>query len=132
MRTEGILKMRQTHSSYQFLQMAEIVIHGFCGSRRWFRYIGNGYTTTAEFIPSTPDDWCYAGVLTGCIDLDLTAYDGQGNIRLKIENVNDYGNNMYVDNVQLSSNCFIQPGAPTAQFSYSASSGCPPITVVYR
>ena len=70
-------------------------------------------------------------MLTGCIDLDLTAYDGQGNVRLKIENVNDYGNNMYVDNVQLSSNCFIQPGAPTAQFSYSASSGCPPITVQY-
>ena len=90
-----------------------------------------GYTTTNDFIPSTPDDWCYAGVLTGCIDLDLSAYDGQGNVLLKIENVNDYGNNMYVDNVQLSSNCFIQPGAPTAQFSYSASSGCPPITVQY-
>ena len=93
--------------------------------------LATGYTTTAEFIPSTPDDWCYAGVLTGCIDLDLSAYDGQGNVRLKIENVNDYGNNMYVDNVQLSSNCFIAPGAPTAQFSYSASSGCPPITVQY-
>ena len=90
-----------------------------------------GYTTTNDFIPSTPDDWCYAGVLTGCIDLDLSTYDGQGNVLLKIENVNDYGNNMYVDNVQLSSNCFIQPGAPTAQFSYSASSGCPPITVQY-
>ncbi len=82
-------------------------------------------TTQAQFIPSSIDDWCYGGqVGASCPTLDLSAYDNMSNIVLKFENVNDYGNNLYLDNIRLSSNCFIPPGAPTTDFMADITSGC--------
>lgn len=63
-------------------------------------------TTTADFVPASADDWCFSGgVGASCVSLDLSAYDGEADVRLKFETYNDYGNNLYIDNIQVSGTC---------------------------
>ncbi len=86
---------------------------------------------TTAFSPAVQEDWCYATTYgPGCINIDLSAYDNTGNIRIKIENVNDFGNNMYVDNIRLFSSCF-QLNPPIADFSANPTSGCTPLQVQF-
>ena len=95
---------------------------------------GNFATTpdgTNPFTPVTPADWCYAGGFgNNCLDLDLSAYAGESDVRIKIENTNGFGNNLYISNVRITSNCFVlQP--PTAAFAADVESGCAPLTVQF-
>ena len=70
---------------------------------------GLGFATgtiigATSFEPTTADDWCDNPNLTqaaDCIDLDLSAYDGQ-TILVKFETYNDYGNNIYIDNINIT------------------------------
>lgn len=66
-----------------------------------------GFTTTANFVPSSSEDWCFDSPVSNaeCISIDLSPYEGQDMVRLKIETYNDYGNNTYVDNVTISGTC---------------------------
>lgn len=69
-----------------------------------------------SFSPQTNDDWCYSGnVGTACQSLDLSAYDGQQNFRLKFVVANDFGNNIYLDNVRLTGSCNILSIDPRAE-----------------
>ena len=61
--------------------------------------------TTADFIPATISDWCIGGVQSPCFTVDLSNWDNTPNMRLKFETYNDYGNNIYVDNITLSGTC---------------------------
>lgn len=95
---------------------------------------GNFATTpdgTDLFSPNVPADWCYAGSFgANCLDIDLSAYAGEPEVRIKIENTNGFGNNLYIDNVRITSNCFVlQP--PTAAFAADVEMGCAPLTVEY-
>jgi hypothetical protein len=59
-----------------------------------------------SFTPSSPQDWCFGGTgFATCKTINLNAYDGEPNFRLKFVSVNDYGNNIWVDNVVLSGGC---------------------------
>ena len=97
---------------------------------------GNGNFATRlplgqSFNPTSTSDWCYAGSYgAGCIVVDLSSYINQTNVVLKLENVNGYGNNLFLDNITVSSDCeVIIP--PVADFSASATQGCIPMTVNY-
>ncbi|MEM6964472.1 MAG: PKD domain-containing protein [Bacteroidota bacterium] len=83
----------------------------------------------SEFTPSALSDWCYAGSFgANCIQEDLSAFIGQTNLVLKIEGVNDYGNNLYLDNVLISSDCqVVLP--PVSDFAATPTQGCTPMTV---
>ncbi len=54
-----------------------------------------------SFIPRTADDWC--STAPECIEINLSDYIGAPNVYIEIENLNDYGNNIWVDNIVLSS-----------------------------
>jgi serine protease len=78
-----------------------------------------------NFIPTNGIDWCFGGDLgSGCFTVDLSQFDGQPNVRLRFETYNDYGNNIYVDNVQLSGNCVLAQEPPGAGFSMSQTALC--------
>lgn len=69
---------------------------------------GNGNFATGSdledrFFPKTTDDWCFFS--PGCIEIDLADYAGENAVQVVIENVNGYGNFMYVDNVLVFGNC---------------------------
>jgi len=55
------------------------------------------------FRPLMAEDWCFNG--PSCIDLDLSQYDGQSDVQITIENINGFGNNLYVDNILVSATC---------------------------
>lgn len=92
---------------------------------------GTAPQSTSPFIPSQESDWCFATTYgPGCLNLDLSAYDGQSNVVVKIANKNDWGNNMYVDNVRLTSSCVVQ-NPPLASFSGAPTDGCFPLVVSF-
>lgn len=51
-------------------------------------------STTSEFIPSNEDQWRSEFI-------DLSSYVGQSNLQLAFVGVNDWGNNLYIDNISL-------------------------------
>ena len=55
-------------------------------------------TTTSissNFTPASPDQWRNEAI-------DLSAYIGQNNLQLAFVGFNDYGNNLYLDNISLT------------------------------
>ncbi len=92
---------------------------------------GGNFATTGDrnnaFTPQNESEWCTNS--PGCIDLDLSAFDGQ-TVMIKIENINGFGNNMYVDNISLTSYCgAVDP--PVADFEISTTIGCAPLVVSF-
>lgn len=68
---------------------------------------GNGIFETAEptmsyFTPATEDDWCGAGFGADCPTIDLSAYAGKANVKLRFETFNNYGNNLYIRDITVS------------------------------
>jgi PKD repeat protein len=93
---------------------------------------GGNFATTGDrnnaFTPEDEFEWCTNS--PGCIDLDLSAYDGQSDVVIMIENVNGFGNNMYVDNISLTSFCgALEP--PVADFELNPTIGCAPLLVSF-
>lgn len=77
--------------------------------------------STTNFVPQNSDDWCMTGnVGTACLTVDLSAFDGQPNVKLKFEAYNASGNNIYIDNIKLTGNCIAPQGAPPVS-AFSAS-----------
>jgi PKD repeat protein len=62
---------------------------------------------TTSFTPATADDWCSGGWGSLCNVIDLTAWANKPNIRLAFETYNRYGNNLYVDNIEIASSPFV-------------------------
>ncbi len=68
---------------------------------------GNGVFETSEptlqfFEPSSAEDWCGVGFGAECPIIDLSNYAGQNNIKIIFESFNQYGNNLYIDNISIS------------------------------
>jgi subtilisin family serine protease len=71
--------------------------------------------STADFIPVNSDTWCDGPVGADCVNLDLTAFTGSTGVRIKFEGYNNYGNNLYLDNINITGTI---SGAPAiADFS---------------
>jgi len=64
-----------------------------------------GYPSTQLFIPASNTDWCFdSDLVTNCIHIDLNTYAGESMLRLKFETYNDYGNCIYIDNINCKGN----------------------------
>ncbi|MGB0178270.1 MAG: PKD domain-containing protein, partial [Owenweeksia sp.] len=68
----------------------------------------------SDFVPSLPSDWCGNPGFGSCKTVDLSAFDGLEGVRIKFEVGKAGGNNIYVDNINITGNSSI---APTAAFS---------------
>ncbi|MBR9923001.1 MAG: PKD domain-containing protein [Bacteroidetes bacterium] len=95
---------------------------------------GGGNFATApdsqsDFTPNDSEDYCFDGTFgNACLSLDLSQYADVQDLRVKIENVNGFGNNMYIDNVRVLSSCQVLL-PPVAAFEGSPTSGCAPLLV---
>jgi len=92
-----------------------------------------GGLLASNFVPATSGEWCAASA-TGvtCPVIDLAAFSGQANFRLKFEVYNDYGNNIYVDNIVLTGVCSGATGqAPAANFTANQTTGCGSVTASF-
>ncbi len=99
---------------------------------------GNFETNTLspqEFVPNSVEDWCFEGIVgNSCISIDLSAYDGAAEFMVMFENVNDFGNNIYIDNIKISGSCEdpASPQKPNALFSITTiNKGCESIQIQY-
>ena len=83
-------------------------------------HTGTGtFGTTApgsgEFTPAQESDWCISGnTNTPCTFVDLSQYVGQDQLRIRFVGVNGGGNNIYIDNVNISG--FYVGREPVAKF----------------
>lgn len=77
---------------------------------------------TTSFSPSASSDWCGNTLIPNCPSIDLSAYVGQTEVRIKFEAINGYGNNLYIDNINVSG---VQNlNIPSADFTASNTSIC--------
>ncbi|MEZ4915055.1 MAG: S8 family serine peptidase [Chitinophagales bacterium] len=104
----------------------------FQGAENGTGNFATGYLITTNFIPTSEQDWCYAAVTSvTCPEIDLSAYDNLSNIKIKFQVLNDYGNNIFVDNVRLSSTCTLPAGTIQASIQADTQAGCAPLTVSF-
>ncbi len=90
---------------------------------------GSFITTTSgsgEFSPDETLDWCFDNnALNGCFDFDLSPYEGFADVHVKLETVNGSGNNLFIDNFNVSSACVpVEAAAPSAGFSADMDTVC--------
>lgn len=64
----------------------------------------------SRFIPSKPEDWCNTAPGANCFNINLTPYAGNHNVRIRFEQKSNAGNNMFLDNIQVTGT----PLAPVA------------------
>lgn len=83
-------------------------------------------TSTNSFNPTQASDWCFSGnVGSPCFTVNLSAYDGASNLRLKFEGYNNYGNNLYLDDIKVTGVCASNtPAPPIPSYNASANTIC--------
>jgi PKD repeat protein len=90
--------------------------YGEDGTTNW---VTAGTSTTA-FVPTSASDWCGTVGSAACKSINLNAYAGTEGIRIKFEGVNGYGNNLYLDNINITGTATTKP---TADF-VGSTTGC--------
>jgi len=80
----------------------------------------------ANFIPANSDDWCMTGTPgISCLEVDLSAFDGNPNFLVRFECINAGGSNLYLDNVEVFGNCTSPVTNPAiAAFSVASTTVC--------
>lgn len=72
--------------------------------------------STTAFTPAASTDWCFDGTVgSDCYTINLTPFAGQSNVRIRFESFNNYGNNLYLDNINITGVPIPLP--PEASFS---------------
>ena len=73
------------------------------------------FSTAGQTIPPfTPIDsttWCQGNSTVVCPTIDLDAYSGMAGIRVKFVTINGYGNNLYLDNINITGQAQVAPVA---------------------
>lgn len=72
-----------------------------------------------EFLPTSASQWC-SGPNGNCITVNLNAYAGMNNIKIKLEGYNNYSNSLYIDNVNITG----VPLLPVPNFYASKKTTC--------
>jgi PKD repeat protein len=97
----------------RYMQFDSLIVYisDDCGDN-WTRIFANGPdglgafetspTTTDPFVPQSADDWCGAGYGSECTTIDLSNWIGSTNVKIMFESYCQYGNNLYVDNINIS------------------------------
>jgi PKD repeat protein len=75
--------------------------------------------TGSFFTPQNPNDWCEGFSGVSCGSVNLTSFAGMTGVRFRFEGYNANGNNIYIDNVNLSGESSNE--SPVAGFTVPAS-----------
>ncbi|MDZ7741559.1 MAG: PKD domain-containing protein [Bacteroidota bacterium] len=81
---------------------------------------GNGIFATSEpttesFVPESSADWCGEGYGANCFEIDLSAWAGMNDIKIAFESYNQFGNNLYLDNIEISYTVGMNEGSLNAK-----------------
>jgi PKD repeat protein len=105
----------------------------FSGQENGSGNFATGGVLGSAFTPASASDWCYTGNpgSATCIELNLSQFIGNNDVRILIESVNAGNNNLYVDNVRLEVDCQAAL-PPVAAIGALPVSGCAPLTVSFQ
>jgi PKD repeat protein len=77
--------------------------YGENGSGNFATAPDNTFASVNAFIPNKAEDWCGGAVGAPCYSYDLTPYIGNPNVRIRFEQISNFGaNNMYLDNIKIT------------------------------
>jgi len=80
---------------------------------------------TYEFFPLESESWC--GDTEGCISIDISEFTGLSDIHFVIENIHSGANNLFIDNIKISSDCTLDESSvseTTASISSNVNEIC--------
>lgn len=82
--------------------------------------------TTDDFVPFDSTYWCFGGGYGApCFDIDLSAYSGASNFRLKFVNKCQHGNVLIIDDIKITGRCILDSiFPPSILFTSNTSSIC--------
>jgi len=60
------------------------------------------YQQTPAFTPSTVNDWCGSSIGADCDSIDLSSFAGSANVRIAFQGYDNYGNNLYLDDISIT------------------------------
>lgn len=95
-----------------------------CGVTFPHRLLAKGEDGTGSFATQTTSttaftagvgDWCTGTIGADCDTVDLLAFIGSNNVVIKFEGYNNYGNNLFLDNINISGTTV--PLKPVADFT---------------
>jgi len=89
-----------------------------CGST-WTRVFATGPNGTPDmlvthpstmdpFYPASSDDWCSGTYGVDCYEIDITQVAGKQNVKIMFESYNRYGNNLFIDDINISTGVGIE------------------------
>lgn len=89
------------------------------------------YTNNVAFSPASAADWCGTTPGANCVNIPLNTYAGQGAVRIRLEAVNNYGNNLFIDDIDVTGTSTLQP--PSVAFgAITSRTICAPNSVSFR
>jgi photosystem II stability/assembly factor-like uncharacterized protein len=137
------LQFKHAYTRYYTTSTDSLIVYASsnCGAS-WTRLVsmgenGNGsfatgpnstFTNSNSFVPSVAADWCGVGVGANCDSIDISAYAGNPNVMFIFQGYDNYGNNLYIDDILISG---ANSTAVSASFSTSSSSVCTNILVSF-
>ena len=83
-------------------------VAAYVGTQSTFSTAGQ---TTSSFTPVDSTSWCQGSSTVTCPTIDLDAYSGMAGVRVKFVTINGYGNNLYLDNINITGQGQVAPVA---------------------
>lgn len=90
--------------------------YGENGTGNW----ATGSSLNTPFVPAAAGDWCFGNTPANCKTINLNAFSGNNNVRIKFESISGFGNKLYLDNINITGT---PTNAPVANF-VSDTTGC--------
>jgi len=111
------LQYKHAYTRYSTSSTDSLIIYisGNCGST-WTRLASYGeggtgnfatapnttYTQSSNFIPASASDWCGSSIGADCDSIDISSYAGNDNIVIAFQGYDNYGNNLFIDDINIS------------------------------
>ena len=83
---------------------------------------------SSSFTPAASSDWCDSPGYATCKTVSLNSAAGYSDVRIRFENMSGYGNNLYIDNINITG---VNTTIPVAEFTASSTSPCQSDTVQF-
>ncbi len=138
---DAVLSFQYAYRARNATKKDSLIIYVSTDSGKTFPYrvasMGSFATNspqTSSFTPTNETQWCFS-TLAGapCAEIDLSDFDGEKNVMLKFEAYNDFGNNLYIDNIAVNAFCSgYNTEKPAASFVNNDTTFCLPSSVKFN
>jgi PKD repeat protein len=99
--SDSLIVLISTNCGSTYTRLAAF---GENGSGNFATAPNSKFFSGSKFIPAKPEDWCGNAPGANCLTVNLTPFIGNHNVRLRFEQKSNAGNNMYIDNIQVTGN----------------------------